>query len=258
MECLISFAQGQQDIILAHALSNIVPSDIFWVDVGANDPVNISVTLLFYLRGGHGINIEPQPMYQKRYALLRARDINLPVGIGETEGTLVLHGSGDTATMTDEYAGGNSIKVKVTTLTKVFQDYVPDNQEVHFLKIDVEGFERECIMGLDLSRYRPWIICTECLPHENCEDYESKLLGSGYQFVYYDRQNKYYVLKEHIEIIKRFDDMNCLDKLYEIVSLEDAAKWLSYEQSTSWRITAPLRKIVSIWGKVRLRREKEN
>ena len=258
MECLISFAQGQQDIILAHALSDIVPSDVFWIDVGANDPVNISVTLLFYLRGGHGINIEPQLMYQKRYALLRERDINLPVGIGETEGTLVLHGSGDTATMTDEYAGRGSIKVKVTTLTKIFQDYVPDNQAVHFLKIDVEGFERECIMGLDLSRYRPWIICTECLPHENCEDYEPKLLRFGYRFVYNDGQNRYYVLKEHTEIIKQFADLHRLNELYEIVSLGDATKWLSYEQSTSWRITRPLRKAVSIWREMKSKWKNRN
>jgi hypothetical protein len=28
----------------------------FWIDVGANDPTDISVTLLVYTLGGHGIN----------------------------------------------------------------------------------------------------------------------------------------------------------------------------------------------------------
>lgn len=245
MECLVSFAQCKQDIILAQALNDIAPDNIFWIDVGANDPVDLSVTLYFYLKGGHGINIEPQPMYQKRYALLRERDINLMVGIGEAEGKLLLYGSGPYATMKSKYAEGEGVSVEVITLTKVFQDYVPENQEVHFLKLDVEDFECECIMGLDLSCYKPWIICTECNLPDSYVSYEPKLLKYGYRFVYYDGLNRYYVLGEHTEIISKFDDMHRLDEFYEIVSCEDTKRWMRYEQSTSWKMTAPLRKVAS-------------
>ena len=77
MEVLVSFAQHAQDVILVHALKDYNPREVFWIDVGSNDPVNISVTLLFSMLGGHGINIEPQEMYRKRYENLRQRDINL-------------------------------------------------------------------------------------------------------------------------------------------------------------------------------------
>lgn len=252
METIVNFSQSREDIILYHVLKDIDSSDIFWIDVGANDPVNISVTLLFSMRGGHGINIEPQEIYRARYKKLRGRDINLFVGISDRNGKMVLHGSGDTATMTDEVAEGIAKStVNVITLTEVFEKYVPKDQNVHFLKIDVEGFEEPCIRGLKLSEYRPWIILVECLPTESYEGYEKILLENGYRYAYYDGQNRYYVRKEMENIYDRFRDIENLEKYYEILSMQDATRYLSYEQSTSWKITEPLRKIVVIVKKVR-------
>lgn len=253
MELLVSFAEHKEDVIFAHALSDIDPSDIFWVDVGANDPVDISVTRLLYLRGGHGVNIEPQPKYKERYALLRERDINLSVAVGETEGTLTLYGSDGVASVLPEHAGGalRSISVEAITLNKVFKNYVPDGQDVHILKLDVEGFEREIIMGFDLSRYRPWIICTECT-NESYKDYEPKILRSGYQFVYGDGISRFYVLEEHTDIMKKMNDAHRIDELYEIVYFPDTRMLQEYEQSKSWRITAPLRKAANTLRKIKM------
>lgn len=51
MDILMSFSQDYEDIILYHMLKN-VSSEIHWIDVGANDPVKISVTKLFSSGGG--------------------------------------------------------------------------------------------------------------------------------------------------------------------------------------------------------------
>lgn len=253
MKTLVNFAQHRQDIILAHALRDIDMREIFWIDVGANDPVNISVTLLFSMMGGRGINIEPQEMYKERYKKLRDHDINLFVGIGEAEGDLVIRGTGDTATMMDNggIISGKSYRVPVVTLTSVFEKYVPKNQEVHFLKIDVEGFETECLRGMDLDRFKPWIICVECLESEEYDEYETKLMDANYVFAYYDGQNRYYVLKEKQDIVNRFTEMKHIDEYYEIISIQDATRYLSYEQSTSWKITAPLRKISAFLSRLK-------
>lgn len=53
----ISFAQNGEDIRLLRAF--IEQPTGFWVDVGANHPINDSVTKLFSLRGWRGINVEP-------------------------------------------------------------------------------------------------------------------------------------------------------------------------------------------------------
>lgn len=252
MEVLVSFAQHAQDVILVHALKDYNPREVFWIDVGSNDPVNISVTLLFSMLGGHGINIEPQEMYRKRYENLRQRDINLFVGVGENGGgEMILYGSGDTATMTKTGNVSKAYKVPVVTLNEIFDKHVLNTQVVHFLKVDVEGFETEVIRGLDITVHQPWIICIECLEGENFDEYELKLLKNpgGYIFAYFDGQNRYYVRKDKNDIIENFKSMDNLNKYYEIVSMQEATKWLSYEQSTSWKITAPLRKLLSFFRK---------
>ena len=63
MQLQISFSQFSEDIIIWNALSEVDSRDIFFIDVGANDAISDSVTYLFYLLGGHGINIEPQIGY---------------------------------------------------------------------------------------------------------------------------------------------------------------------------------------------------
>jgi hypothetical protein len=56
---LVSYAQNREDILLRAFFD---PKEVgFYVDVGAYDPDDDSVTRLFYDRGWRGINIEPQP-----------------------------------------------------------------------------------------------------------------------------------------------------------------------------------------------------
>ena len=58
---LTSYSQFGEDIKLFSALRN--EESVFYIDAGANDPQSNSATKLFYDRGGHGINIEPQKFY---------------------------------------------------------------------------------------------------------------------------------------------------------------------------------------------------
>jgi FkbM family methyltransferase len=83
---MVSYAQNQEDVLLRRVFSH--GNDGFYIDVGANDPVQDSVTKHFYDRGWRGINIEPQ---SGRYACLNAQrrnDINLNIGLSNCEGTL--------------------------------------------------------------------------------------------------------------------------------------------------------------------------
>ena len=58
----------------------------FYIDVGANDPNQISVTKAFYLKGRHRVNLEPLPDKYKILSRERKRDLNLQIGVGNKKG----------------------------------------------------------------------------------------------------------------------------------------------------------------------------
>lgn len=185
MEYLLSFSRSRMDIILYHLLKN-VNAPIRYIDVGANDPVVISDTKFFYDRGASGINIEPQREYFDLLTKDRPRDINLEVGISDEAGELTLYGDATTASFdrNNPYANKESAHtVPVVTLSDVFNKYVQKDEDIHFLKIDVEGWERKCLEGMNFRLFRPWILCIESmLPGTkiHCyEDWENLVTGGA-------------------------------------------------------------------------------
>ena len=127
MEILLSFAQEREDIILYHMLRNIDPEKIFWIDVGANDPVDISVTKFFSCRGGHGINIEPQRDLIEKLNQDRPKDLNLEVGVSNKRGTLKLHGHGSGASFDSEnpyVKDADTYDIPVMTLAEICEQYL--------------------------------------------------------------------------------------------------------------------------------------
>ena len=75
---------------------------------------------------------------------------------------------------------------------------------IHFLKIDVEGFEESVIRGIDLSVWRPWIIVAESTRPRSSEqahhEWEPLLLDQRYEFCLFDGLNRYYVAAEHADL----------------------------------------------------------
>ena len=99
-------------------------------------------------------------------------------------------------------------EVSVTTLSSLWATYVPAGQDVHFLKIDVEGFERAVLAGNDWQRYRPWIAVVEAtLPNSQTEshtEWEEILFRAQYIFVYADGLNRFYVASERSSLAAAF------------------------------------------------------
>jgi len=63
---LISYAQNFEDVMLARVFHG--RKNGFYVDVGAADPINLSVTKWFYDLGWSGINVEPNRKLFERLA----------------------------------------------------------------------------------------------------------------------------------------------------------------------------------------------
>jgi FkbM family methyltransferase len=204
---MISYAQNFEDVMLWRALGHVKRG--FYIDVGANDATVDSVTRFFYEQGWRGINIEPVGQWYKQLEQQRPRDINLQLAAGAEQGEFLLYEIPDTGLSTTSKTIAEQHKtlrgleavestVKVRALTDICQDY--HVAPIHFLKIDVEGAEKQVLEGLDLTLIRPWIILVEStLPgteEESFADWEPALLAADYAFVWFDGLNRYYVANE--------------------------------------------------------------
>ncbi|SFU39203.1 FkbM family methyltransferase [Pseudoduganella namucuonensis] len=212
----ISYSQNFEDVLLWRALGKV--QNGFYIDVGANDPVLHSVTKAFYDAGWRGINIEPMPSYRQPFLDQRPRDINLGCAAGAEAGEITLFdvptmngwASTDSGVAVAHKAEGYEVtetRVPMRTLADICAEHVTG--EIHFLKIDVEGFEGEVLKGMDLRRWRPWVLVIEAtLPGQrvtNHETWEHLVTPHGYRYAYFDGLNRYYVAEEHAELMADLD-----------------------------------------------------
>jgi len=208
----LTYAQNCEDVLLWRALGHV--QNGFYIDVGANDPVAHSVTKAFYDAGWSGLNIEPLPSYHGAFMAQRPRDVNLALAAGAADGSITLfdvpavHGwaSSDRAVADAHRADGYQVAellVPVRTLAGLCQEHV--RGEIHFLKIDVEGFEGDVLRGMDFARWRPWVVVIEAtLPNSrvcNHQSWEALVTTCGYRFAWFDGLNRYYVADEHPELM---------------------------------------------------------
>ena len=205
-----SFSEYFEDFILYVLLLDI--KNGFYIDIGAYDPNKVSVTKAFYLRGWNGINIEPLPNQFKLFEKERPKDINLQMVIGNNEGNVTFYVDGQCSTVQKKYAKRNeSINIKMDTMSNICKKYVPEGKEVDFCKIDVEGNERDVLLGYDFDNYKPKVFCVEStIPlsfKPNYQLWEEILIKNGFTFVYERGVNRYYVNKQFSDILNRANNI---------------------------------------------------
>ena len=151
---------GLRDAFFADAASG------FFVEVGANDPRELSQTFSLEQRGWTGILIEPQPdlaaaLRRQRSARVFAEACSSRRNSGSRM-TLHLaggHSSFDHALNVADVKPHGSIEVPVRTLDEMLIE--AGLPRVDFVSIDVEGHELDVLDGFDLARWRPRLIMIE-------------------------------------------------------------------------------------------------
>ncbi|WP_102227153.1 FkbM family methyltransferase [Acidimangrovimonas sediminis] len=206
---VISYAQNFEDVMLWRALKDVKKG--FYIDVGAHSPDEMTVTRLFYEHGWHGINLEPSPPFFAELERRRPHDLNLAVAVSDESGEVAFHKieesglstlDADIAKRATDIGWTDDIlRVPMLTLAEICAEHVPEGQPIHFLKIDVEGLEEKVIRGADWTRWRPWIVVAEATipmsPEQNYSGWDPLILDAGYDFVWFDGLNRYYVAREH-------------------------------------------------------------
>lgn len=227
---LESYAQELEDIILYIVLQNIHKG--FYIDIGANDPVELSVTKFFYDRGWHGINVEPLRSKCELLDNQRTRDINLCVGInnGNMKGaTLIANGVISTFSNSVAESGGfadyTGYTKSMLTLSDIYKKYCKKTQQIHFCKIDVEGYEKYVLEGVsDWESYRPWVFVVESAEpgtvSPSYEAWEHILLNNGYILAFATKINRYYLDKRKEHLLEKFEGIDSFISRNEIVKME--------------------------------------
>lgn len=219
----ISYSQNFEDVMLWRALKHVKKG--FYIDVGAQDPVNDSVSKAFYERGWRGIHIEPVPEHAALLRKDRPDETVLEVALADVEGEIELNLVPDTglSNVVDPSIQHSQIapdrysqRIRVMALTLKSALVSLRNRDIHWLKIDVEGLEEKVLKGWDSKALRPWIIVVEAtIPNSSVINYASWdpiLTGANYQFVYFDGLNRFYVAEEHPELVEAFNcPPNCFD-----------------------------------------------
>ncbi|MBD8529898.1 MULTISPECIES: FkbM family methyltransferase [unclassified Massilia] len=251
----LSYAQNFEDVMLWRALGHI-PNGTY-VDVGAQHPRIDSISRAFYEHGWRGIHVEPVPAFADMLRQDRPDEIVLQVALGATEGTLELNIFADTglSTAIAAYAERHQsergyevqrMHVPVLTLKSALSALV--DKDVHWLKIDVEGFEEQVLRGWDSTQLRPWVLVVEAtIPNSPATDYagwDPLVTAAGYRFVYFDGLNRFYIADEHPELAAAFA---VPPNIFDTVELSGLASWglcnvaVANERARADQATAQLR-----------------
>jgi FkbM family methyltransferase len=175
----------------------------FYIDIGANDPDELSNTKRFYLRGWRGINVEPNRLLFEKFLDARKEDVNINAGIGASAAEMIFYELDPHTLSTfnkDEIPESvkrhdarvvAERKVSVMTMRDLFQSHVGD-REVDFLSVDTEGFEYEVLSGNDWGKNRPSVIVIE-VDRDREKRVHTLLSSAGYELIHFNGLNGFYV-----------------------------------------------------------------
>lgn len=191
---MILDAAARKAALLWRCLAQVPDEPGFYIDVGATDPDIDSATRICYDHGWRGITLAPSPACFARRRQERPRDVTIEAG---------------------------------PTLTEVCARYAPE--QIHVLTITVAAREGAVLRGMDFTRFRPWVLVVEAAEPDRpdaptCDDWEPLVRDAGYELVHRDVPNRFYVAREHPELIASFalpaDDHVRARELRRIARLE--------------------------------------
>ena len=170
-ERFVSYAPNLEDVLLWRALARQVGADGFYVDVGAPEPDEPSVTRAFYQRGWRGLDVASAPETVARLHEARPRDI--VVGTSEPP-----------------------------SLARLVEAHV--DGPIHFMRI-ADASAAAVLADADFVRHRPWVLLVGIDPGVDvAPEWQPALLAAGYEFVWCDGLNRFYLAHEQAELAAHF------------------------------------------------------
>lgn len=177
-----SFSQSGEDSICAYVLYELGLLDfekITYLDLGANDPIVMSNTYLFYLQGARGVLVEANPFLAQRLEAARPEDSVVKKLVDtvddEKRGFYILNGDGLSSpdyNQVEEVMRINpslrieeKIDTKTVTVNTLIKSFF-DGKAPTILSVDIEGMDMDILASIDFHRFRPVLIVIEMVSYD--------------------------------------------------------------------------------------------
>jgi len=193
----ISFSQFGEDVLLHHFIFNELKLEKgFYVDVGCFHPIQYSNTNFLYMSGWKGLNIDAEQNNIDLFNQFRPKDVNICCGIGDDEKVLKFYKfelaacSTFSKSVAEKWQRENNWKLQeikklpVRPLNIILDDFLPKEQSIDYMNIDVEGYDEFAINSLLTSKYKPNIISIEIHDLDCIKPFENKIVRKIDQWGY--------------------------------------------------------------------------
>ena len=187
-----SYSQQGEDLVLYHLLKDSMKIDQpTYLDIGAADPIAGNNTYLLHWAGGHGVLVEPNPLYQAPLKMHRPHDVVVQAGIGVSDAKeadyYVFKDAPALNTFSPEDVewrrkkAGHEVVERVMKMPLITINELIERQLGHapdLISIDIEQMDLPVLRTLDFAKYRPAVIIAESFPVGPIPDF---LRSQGYE-----------------------------------------------------------------------------
>ena len=181
-----SFSANGEDVVLDTLLTG--PGR--YLEIGGHQPVAGSNTYLLYLRGWHGLVVEPNPKHAGDFSRRRPRDQVVEAAICDFEGEVwydevTPHDSANQIRRLESQPGPlvvRSRKIRSMTMEVLLRSSRYRPEEFRLFSIDAEGCDLEILRSTPWGLFQPEVVCVEALADGVRRETMMYLGKKGYEF----------------------------------------------------------------------------
>jgi hypothetical protein len=193
---MVSYSQFGEDLLVQEILG-YERKDIFYIELGAYQPISKSNTYIFYKRGGRGICVEPNPLAKKLWERIRPRDIFVNAGVTGGVTCCMDYITDNAAAGMNHFCveseNGDSNKIKVFNIRELLELYLPAGKNVDFLTIDCEGMDLQILESFPFEKVRPRVVAVEDFDYSEQSRIHLLMSKMGYEMKSYAKITKIFV-----------------------------------------------------------------
>lgn len=234
----VSYAQNFEDVLLWRALRHVEHGR--YLDIGAQDPVNDSVSRAFYEAGWRGVHVEPTACCAELLREARPDETVIEAAVTDAPGPIPFYELGGLSSGRADVAehhkkSGHQPQTILVPTVRLENLFGLLDGEVHWLKIDVEGMEADVLRSWGNSSIRPWILVIEStFPNSEKPTHNlwvEDVLRRGYAEVFFDGLSRYFVHDQHAKLADLLNRPANVFDSYQITQQHFSAQSLREEVS---------------------------